>query len=234
MTKNKRNFNKATTKKNSSVSNDESPPVLTAESLGGMNKDDLIKLILCLNDENSLLKEFKEFVKMSNDRFVELERKQNSYMQYHRRDTIEISGIPTNIKDEDLEGEVLRIYDAASVTVHGEKVANRDIQACHRIGKKGVTIVKFMNRKFANAGLFSSRNLKDNSIYDNQVYINSSLIHEFKNINYVVRQAKRQKKIHRYRVRKGITQVQMKEDDEFVEVTHKVDLDSLGIQIEQT
>ena len=51
-----------------------------------------------------------------------------------------------------------------------------DIQATHRVGKKGVTIVKFVNLKFAYEGLRCGKNLKDSKLYGNSggIYINNS------------------------------------------------------------
>ena len=87
-----------------------------------------------------------------NDRLVKLEHEQNKSLQYSRRDSIEISGIPSNIRQKDLEGKVIKIFAEG-------RLKARDIQACHGVGKKGATIVKFVNRKFAREGLFCGRNL---------------------------------------------------------------------------
>ena len=50
-------------------------------------------------------------------------------------------------------------------------------------------------------------------------------------INFVVRQAKKEKKFHFYKVRHGITSVQMVKNGSFVEITYKVDLVRLGLYI---
>ena len=61
--------------------------------------------------------------------------------QYSRRDSLEITGIPKNIQDEQLEDEV------AKATLNRQQIKNPDIQAVHRIGKKGRVIVKVVNRQ---------------------------------------------------------------------------------------
>ena len=64
----------------------------------------------------------------TNKTIEKLEKEQNKSLQYLRKDSIEIAGIPVRIKDEDLEEEVVRIYGEASVKVHGMKLSLFDIQ----------------------------------------------------------------------------------------------------------
>ena len=46
--------------------------------------------------------------------------------QYSRRDTIEVIGIPSSIRDQDLEDKVSNIFGEIGVNVN-----ERDMQACH-------------------------------------------------------------------------------------------------------
>ena len=107
-------------------------------------------------------------------RMEEIEREQFKSSQYSRRDTIEITGIPGDILNDALEDEIIGIYDVAQVNVNGTQLVKIDIQACHRVGKKNIVIVKFVNRKFANEGLYCGKNLKNNSPYMAPTYINYS------------------------------------------------------------
>ena len=59
------------------------------------------------------------------------------------------------------------------------------------IGKKGVTTCKFVNRKFANEGLY-----KTHPVYG-QTYINNSMCTEFSKYGYYIRKLKKDKLIHR-------------------------------------
>ena len=68
--------------------------------------------------------------------------------QYSRRDSLEITGVPKSINDEQLEDEVLEIFKDAKATLNRQQIKIPDIQAVHRIGKKGRVIVKIVNRKF--------------------------------------------------------------------------------------
>ena len=104
------------------------------------------------------------------------------------------------------------------------------IQACHRIGKKGITICKFTNRKYAQESLYCGKNLKDVEIYgeNSRIYINNSFWDEFKYLNFLIRKAKG-KEIVKWRIKRGIKLIHVNEGEEFVEITHKLDLIKLGI-----
>ena len=90
-----------------------------------------------LQREKNVLPRQQESQSELADRVNELERSQYMYEQYGRRESVEITGIPANIIQEN----------------------HFDNSVCHRIGKK-VTIVRFVNRKFAYAGLSNGKNLK--------------------------------------------------------------------------
>ena len=88
-------------------------------------------------------------MKNTDKKIESLERRININEQYNRRESIEITGISNKVKDEELEDQVLKIYEIAETKVHGESLTKLDIAVCHRIGKKGKTIVRFVNKKFA-------------------------------------------------------------------------------------
>ena len=207
--------------------------------LAKLNKNQLIQIVKDLQTENvTLTKEraelldFKKFTEETNRRITELEREHYKTAQYYRRDTVEISGIPSSVKQDDLEDEVIRIYEAAGVRVDGQALDKLQIAACHFIGKKkNKTIVKFVNRKFANEGLYGSKNLKGKQLYEGSpVYINNNFCNQYAYINFLVRKAAKNKKVFRYKVKHGITMIKIKEsDNDFREVTHKMDLVHYGI-----
>ena len=160
-----------------------------------------------------------------------LEREQNRHIQYERRNTIEITGIPTSVKQDYLEVEVLNIFETAGVEVNGCKLDYYQIKACHRIGKKGVTSCKFVNRKFANKAIFSGKNLKAKEMYgtNSRVYINSSFFKEFIFLNFQIRNAKKQGRIFRWKLKHGVNFIQVQDGNDFTEISHKNDLIKLGI-----
>ena len=59
-----------------------------------------------------------------------------SFISYGRRSSIEISGIPPEVEQKDLQNHVIKIFREAKVEVHGKYLDHLDIEACHRIGKK--------------------------------------------------------------------------------------------------
>ena len=186
---------------------------------------------LAVQSENEELKKMQAFITKQNERIERLERSHYSNLQYQRRDTVEITGIPDSVTQNELKNEVVKIFEAANVIVDGDLLEKNQIQACHRIGKKGVTICKFVNRKYANGGLFNGKNLKNKDIYGggSKIFINSSFCDEYRHLNYLVRKAKRDNLIYWYKVKNGVNLIKMTEDGDFKEITHKKDLVRLNI-----
>lgn len=200
--------------------------------LNNLSKEQLIDMVVQLNYENSTLKVEKAFIERTNKRLEDLERQQNLSLQYNRRDSVVISGIPANISDDALEDEAIKVFESAKVLVNGVKLDKSQIQGCHRIGKKGTVILKTLNRKFAIESLYCGKNLKNNSPYSNSVYINNSFCKEFGNLNYLVRMAKKANIINRWKVKHGVTFVRMEENGAFLEISHINDLAKYGISTE--
>ena len=70
--------------------------VSTESHLDLLGKNELIDIILSLKKEIISLND--DFKKITNLRFYHLERNQNMLMQYGRRDSVEISGMPQEIQ----------------------------------------------------------------------------------------------------------------------------------------
>ena len=62
--------------------------------------------------------------------------------------SVEHTGIPLNIPSDQIANEVIKIFNAGDVSIHGQSLYHFDIHAAHRKGKKGTVMVKFVNRKF--------------------------------------------------------------------------------------
>ena len=110
-------------------------------------KDHLIQELL---EENNLLRNKVDK--------LELDVQQN--LQKQRENNIEISGIPSEVADDQLEATVINILGSIQCNLVPD-----NIQACHRLpsrnnlGKK--TIVKFVNRKKSDLALRNRRMIKD-------------------------------------------------------------------------
>ena len=139
----------------------------TENSLSRLNKDDLIRLALDYQQKyditlDKISKELAELRKSYNklesdlaitkavneslrNQIITLERQCWSNAQYSRRETLEISGIPENIDDGELEGKVLTVLSKLDVNIDPANV-----EACHWLksnnkGKKA--ILKLSRRK---------------------------------------------------------------------------------------
>ena len=64
------------------------------------------------------------------NKVMSLEMNGNHLEQYGRRNNLEITGIPDDISDENLEEKVIQVLSEIQVNV-----SSSDVEACHRIGK---------------------------------------------------------------------------------------------------
>ena len=69
-----------------------------AEVLNEMKKEHLVKLVLELQNEKKLLVEQKDSLTEVKDRVIALERSHLMYLQYGRRESVEITGIRKEFK----------------------------------------------------------------------------------------------------------------------------------------
>lgn len=217
---------------------------MTQESLAELNSEQIVKLVLSLKDENDKLRSSAEEViaLKYEERLEKIEREINLSNQYSRRDSIEISGVPMSVPDADVEKEVIKILKTAKAKMGGKFPVAHDIQASHRIGRKGKIICKFVNRKFAKSAVINSKNLKDVLYKPNEddegdeaeghkIYINESLCPEFGYLHYAVRNAKKKKELHAYKIRNGVMNIQKEENGRYVEISHVNDLGKYNLTV---
>ena len=91
---------------------------------------------MVLQREENVLKRLQESQSELADRVNELGRSQYMYKQYGRRESAEITGIPANITQENLEKEIIKIFSEAKVEVHSRQINHFDISACQNWGRK--------------------------------------------------------------------------------------------------
>ncbi|MCH2417085.1 MAG: hypothetical protein MK195_10060 [Acidimicrobiales bacterium] len=96
-----------------------------ANVLNTMEKNQLIDLVMELQREKKLLQDERESIENLSKRVVELERSQFLYEQYGRRESIEITGIPDTIGQDQLEEEVIKIYAEANIECFGQQFLQR-------------------------------------------------------------------------------------------------------------
>ena len=95
--------------------------------------------------------------------------------QYSRRKCLKISGIPSSVSDNVLE------YVACKAITKAGEVSDKDIDDCHRVGKRNTTVFTFCKMKVSKQVLNVRKDLKKLSMEDMQLtgqgklYINQSL-----------------------------------------------------------
>ena len=157
-------------------------------------------------------------------RKLEVELTENQ--QYQRRSNIVISGIPSSIKDENVGSTVVDILNKIDVPV-----APRDIQAAHRIGRyKERTIVRFVNRKDAEAALSNRRTLKDFDATSvglekgTKIYIEENFCPFISKIGFMCRKLKRGKHIFSTWMGMGRVHIKVREKDKPEIINHPDEL----------
>ena len=148
-----------------------------AQELQGKVKDNCVyesKLAVLMKKVNSLQEQNQDLF----DRIYHAEKHINGLSQYTRRENIEISGIPDDISQNELESRVIGILATIDVDVESYNIA-----ACHRLKKlrhqtSANVIVRFTNRKHAVEALKNKKKLMNNPIaaaYGTQLYISENL-----------------------------------------------------------
>ena len=149
--------------------------------------------------------------------------------QYSRRECIEISGIPNSVKDDDLEGKVLEVFDKLGVVIKEENV-----EACHRI-KQGSdrTIIKLSRRKDCQQIMKVKRDLRNMDLSETglpvgtTLFVNESLCSYYRWLWSSCKKLKMSNKIYGFYTVNGTIKVKHHEGDLPVPITHIEDLKKL-------
>lgn len=186
------------------------------------NKRDLVALVNALKHKVDELQSYQLVAK----RVEMLEKNMVSNMQYNRRESIEIHSIPQAVEDKVLEEKCLTILEDIGVG----KVKPHFVHACHRLKNKDKTIIRFVTRKTADSALHHRGKLRnfDPTLYDfppgTQIYINENLCPPMQYLMFLVRNARKQKKIASYNLWKGKITIQFEKDGRKIEIGHIQDL----------
>ena len=96
---------------------------------------------------------------LGHHRLVFLESNHNMLEQYGKGNNIEITGIPDSVQDNELENEIIGIFDAIGVGAN-----SADFEDFHRVGKSKNNskklIARFVNRKVVKNVLYKGKQLK--------------------------------------------------------------------------
>ena len=167
--------------------------VFTRSKLNELSKEELIEQLLSFDNLsekiNDLTKKMDDFASKFNrvfsvlqisktcnsllcKRIIDLERSSLDNAQYLRREMIEISPVPLDVSNSELEGLVCK---ALSLTEN--EVDPDDLEACHRLKKKENVIIKFKSRKLKykvmnNRKIMKSKSKELNELkFSNNLYI---------------------------------------------------------------
>ena len=173
--------------------------VLTRSKLNKLFKEELIEKLLSFDNLfekiNDLTKKMDGFAtkfdrvftelqisKTHNSllckRIIDLERSSLDNVQYLRREMIEISPVPLEVSNNELEGLVCK-----ALCLTGNEVYPNDLEACHRLKKKKkeIVIIKFKSRKLKYNVIKNSKIMKNKSKelnklkFSNDLYISKSM-----------------------------------------------------------
>ena len=148
--------------------------------------------------------------------------------QYHRHELIEIKPGPASISNEEQEDNVCK---ALSLT--GHEVIPDDLQACHRLKKKEIVIVKFKSRKQKRKILIDRKNLRNKSEnlsqlkFAGKLFISESMCHENLLLVYKCRQLKNAGKIHSAWFWNNVINVKLYERSQPAKIYHITDIEKL-------
>ena len=127
--------------------------VQTRSQLENLSKEELIDKLIIAEDISSKLSDltshFNDFLRwyeilnseltvskncnrLLTERIVQLERNAVSNAQYHRCESLEINHVPVSLGDDILENSICRV-----LPITGHEVKPNNLQACHRLQKKG-------------------------------------------------------------------------------------------------
>ena len=150
--------------------------------------------------------------------------------QYSRRECIEVAGIPSSVKDENLEDKVLKVLHKLGVEIEGD-----NIEACHRIKKDSDrTIIKFNKRKDCQQVMKVKKDLKNMTFTDidlplgTKIYLNESLCSYYRWLWSNCKKLRNANKIHTYYTVNGTVKVKISEGERPRSITHIEDLKEIA------
>ena len=177
--------------------------------------------------------DLEEEVADINDRLYYVERGLNDTQQRSRRENLEITGIPIEILDENLEECCISILNV----VVDEEVTVDELEAVHRLPAKfgeteKSTILRFNNRRrrdevFSNRSLLKDTDdqLKDfgTGMLPSDIFINENFSVNIKKLSFYYLKLKRAHKINKFMDTNGRIKIK-KNNSRWTAIRHELDL----------
>ena len=199
---------------------------LLGESISKIREEIINKL----TSENNIL---KERISTLEEKVIAMEKTVEKNLQYQRSSSIVISGIPSDKEHSELEGIAINLFNK---TCH-HSISSRDIIGCHRISRTSSRVlVKFVNKKDAISlidGKPTIENARHDDIglgHDDKLYVDDHLTPYISNLAYQCRCLKRNGKVVKTKVNKGIVKIlKANEDGTFLwhDILHIEDINKL-------
>ena len=167
-------------------------------------------------------------VSSSERKIIKLETELNNLNQYGRRNNIEIDGIPTNIKGDELETKVVEILKEIDVSLE-----RKGIEACHRLPSKSTvhpprTIIRVVNRRTCEKALRNKKKLhtdqadrKKRLNIGGRLYINESLCPAYRRLHFMCKSLHQKNLINKFWVYNATVHYMTVDEEDVVRVTHE-------------
>ena len=221
--------------------------VFTRSKLNELSKEELIEQLLSFDNLsekiNDLTKKIDDFASkfdrvfselqisktcnsLLRKRIIDLERSSLDNAQYLRREMIEISPVPLDVPNSELEGLVCKALSLTENEVHPD-----DFEAC--LKKKENVIIKFKSRKLKykvinNRKIMKNKSKELNELkFSNNLYISESMCAGNHSLFFKCRKLKKSRKIFNTWFFKNAIKVQLKQSGEIHKVFHTEDLAAL-------
>ena len=161
-------------------------------------------------------------------RIIDLEWPSLDNAQYLRREMIEISLVPLEVSNNELERLVCEV-----LSLTGDEVYPDNLEACHRLKKKENVIIKFKSRKLKykvinNRKIMKNKSKELNKLnFSNNLYISESMCGGNHGLFFKYRKLKKARKIFNTWFFNNAINVQLNQSGEIHKVFHTEDLAAL-------
>ena len=168
------------------------------------------------------------FSKVKNAYMTDLERSSLDNAQYLRRDMIEISPVPLELSNNELEGLVCKV-----LSLTGNEVYPDDLEACRRLKKKRKCHHQIQSRKLKYNVINNRKAMKNKSKelnelkLSNNLYISESMCAGNHSLFFKCRKLKKARKIFNTWFFNNAINVQLNQNGEIHKVFHTEDLAAL-------
>ena len=204
---------------------------LLAESIDEIKNTIIQNLKICNEKLQARVESLEEEILALREANVDLERRTEVALQHGRLEQVVISGIPPVVEHTDLEDMAVNILNE----IKDHKVTPRDVAACHRLGKKNDTILRFVNRKDADDCFENKSKLKNitRESYGLEpganIYIRENLSPYMSKLAFFCRVLKRKTLVDKVTTYKGVVKITRTVRGHPVKdvIAHKSDLEEI-------